>query len=705
MIFKKKSFELAVPVWLSERDREMNLCVLFETSIDYDKNTILRLCAQNSYQAFINDTLVHSGPARAGRGYYRVDELSIGSYLKPGENRICVLVSAYHCNNFYLINQGAFFCAEIVQNERTLCASGTDAWSTYIYKQRLQRVPRYSFQRPFCEVYDLTSLSPLCTCGLDRATVKRLDIDTFIEREVSYPDLPFEPFDSILEGGSATLGDAKKHFNPWWLHEVGRAYSGFLPSELELSSTDIADSLILEKKTDTPSMLLSKDSYITASWYCNLSGYVYTELECLSDTMLCMIFDELLIDSKIKYERSDCANVIIYKLRAGHSYRLVSAEPYTLKYMSIISLGGEVRIDELGIIRTDFNESEIIRALKPSADEQIARIYNAGVETFRQNAYDIFMDCPSRERAGWLCDSFFTSRVEYLLSGKSTVEKSFLSNFMMENEFENLPHGMLPMCYPADHSDGNFIPNWAMWYVIELSEYVERTGDASFALSVKERIYTLLDYFKGFENENGVLVNLEKWIFVEWSECNNLVRDISYPTNMLYCMMKRVMGRLYGDNALIAEAERLREVIRREARLGLFFGDNAVLENGEYKMTGKITETCQYYAFFTGVATPQEDSELWQTMLCDFGPQRRQTLKWESIYFSNAFIGNYLRCELLKLNGERERLERDIRDYFDYMAKTTGTLWEYVSPDASCNHGFASHVLTWLDYLGYIENK
>ena len=31
---------------------------------------------------------------------------------------------------------------------------------------------------------------------------------------------------------------------------------------------------------------------------------------------------------------------------------------------------------------------------------------------------------------------------------------------------------MLPMCYPADHYDGNFIPNWAMWFVLELEEYI-----------------------------------------------------------------------------------------------------------------------------------------------------------------------------------------------------------------------------------------
>ena len=106
--------------------------------------------------------------------------------------------------------------------------------------------------------------------------------------------------------------------------------------------------------------------------------------------------------------------------------------------------------------------------------KQLREIADAAVRTYRQNALDLFMDCPSRERAGWLCDSFFTARTEHALTGQCTVEKAFLENFLLAERFAHLPDGMLPMCYPADHYDGNFIPNWAMWFVLELEEYIQR---------------------------------------------------------------------------------------------------------------------------------------------------------------------------------------------------------------------------------------
>ena len=165
------------------------------------------------------------------------------------------------------------------------------------------------------------------------------------------------------------------------------------------------------------------------------------------------------------------------------------------------------------------------------------------------------------------------------------------------------------------------------------------------------------------------------------------------------------MYELYGDEKYNQKAEKLKETIRRESKIGIFYCDNSVFKDGELTLSGERTETCQYYAFFTGVANDEEDKELWKTLVDDFGPERKETGKWKEIYPSNAFIGNYLRLELLCQNGRYDKLEENICGYFDYMASLTGTLWEHKDIKASCNHGFASHVLVWLDKLGYIKCK
>lgn len=706
MIFERDGFLSARAVWLRDYSGEMNRTALFRACVPKGENTILNIAGQSTYQVFINGKFVFFGPSRAGHGFYRVDHLPIEEHLTKENNELCVLVSGYHCNSFYLVNEPAFFMCELSDMGDVFCATGTDAWQGYLYTQKLQRVERYGFQRPFCEVYDFSKMTPLAYgVPSELAILESLD-GTLIKREVSYPSFPFESHKAIIERGRVEMADTYTPFSAWWTNKIGKECSGFSSDDLELSTTAIIDKLKLIKTNEDLSTELCASSYLTLEMNANITGLVRVVLTARSDTTLCLTFDELLTDGTVSYSRADCVNALIFKLQGGKKYTLITAEPYTFKYMNAISLGGEISLESLGVIRTDFNENEIIKRLKPKADEQIERIYKAAVETFRQNTYDIYMDCPSRERAGWLCDSFFTSRVEYLMSGKCRVEHAFLSNFLMGRQYSLIPNGMLPMCYPADHTDGNFIPNWAMWYVLEMKEYVERSGDKSFANEAKDRIYSLLEYLRGFENKNGLLERLKGWVFVEWSKCNSLTQNINYPTNMLYYLFKKTIASLYDDKSLYSQAEELKKAINSEAKIGIFYCDNSVYdEHGVSSLSGEITETAQYYAFFTGIADKENDRELWDVMINDFGSSRKQSNRWESIHFSNAFIGNYLRLDLLRQADMRTELEADIRGYFDYMAKTTGTLWEHDSPWASCNHGFASHVLVWLDYLGYLENK
>ena len=140
--------------------------------------------------------------------------------------------------------------------------------------------------------------------------------------------------------------------------------------------------------------------------------------------------------------------------------------------------------------------------------------------------------------------------------------------------------------------------------------------------------------------------------------------------------------------------------MREQSFNGTFFRDHAVRNaDGTLTICDDITETCQYYAFFSGTATKDEYPELWQTMLHEFGPDRQETGLWAEIAPSAPFIGNYLRLELLANDGTDiaiQKLLADIEGYFGYMADKTGTLWETQHTTASCNHGFASHVLIWL---------
>lgn len=703
MLFQQTKFIKAKPVWEKGSENDFNHALRFEADVKKSENALLSISGYTGYQVFINNKFVHYGPARAGRGHYRVDKLDISEYLTKENNVVSVLATGYACSTFQWLKEPSFISAEIFCDGEIVAFTGGEGFRAYSLSERVQRVQRYSFQRAFAEVYDMHRRGELKEAELEITDEKK-----FIEREISYPEFPKEAVNEIYSGGTVEHIIPKEYYNRREIVNAGKTVDGFAPEETEIISIHKAAELKLCDCGLTPALpaVMNADTYLSAAMKVNTTGFIEASLSCLEDTELYMTFDELLVDGSVDFTRNHTSNVVLYKLKAGETYHLITAEPYTFKYLNVITSGGKIELSYLGMIRVDFNLSEINVELNcDKASAAVSRIYDAAIETFRQNTFDIYMDCPSRERAGWLCDSFFTSRVERLLSGKSTVEKCFLANFAMEKSYKNIPEGMLPMCYPSDFKTIEYIPNWAMWYLLELKEYLDRTGDREFVNDLYPKMLELCKYFEAYENSEGLLEKLDGWVFVEWSMCNNLVQDVNYPSNMLYCKFLNTMYELYGDKKYSEKAEKLRSAIREKSKIGIFYCDNSVFKDGVLVLSGERTETCQYYAFFTGVATIEEDKELWQTLVDDFGPERKESGKWEKIYPSNAFIGNYLRLELLCQNGRYDKLEENICGYFDYMAQRTGTLWEHKDLKASCNHGFASHVLVWLDKLGYIERK
>jgi alpha-L-rhamnosidase len=102
------------------------------------------------------------------------------------------------------------------------------------------------------------------------------------------------------------------------------------------------------------------------------------------------------------------------------------------------------------------------------------------------------------------------------------------------------------------------------------------------------------------------------------------------------------------------------------------------------------------------VANPETHPGLWKKLVLEFGPERIDQGLYPEVFPANAFVGNYIRLELLSRYHESARILKESIGFFDYMAKRTGTLWENISTSASCNHGFASHVvhIFYRDVLG-----
>ena len=698
MTVSKFCFQKAVPVWENGQEKTMNYTLEFKAQLQGTDDYILYLAGASSYLVFVNDRFLAHGPARAAHGFYKVDRLPLVDCLQEGENRIAIRCSGYNVNSFSYIDAPSFLCAEIRLKDMVVRATGYD-FEAFTYPQKIRKTQRYSYQRTFAESYFL---------GGEKGTpitLMQTEEKQFLERDVPYCEYGHIFPVSAFRCGVFTTSDKQQYYHGREIANISEDYKGFPEEELECGThieygkLDFSEPIACHR--DTQILELAANEYIDMDMGVNQTGLFSMEIEADSCGTLILAFDEMLQENELNPFRNSSSNVIILKLEAGR-HQFVSAEPYGFRYVRLAAKDTGLTVRNFSLREIAFPENDIVTTFQ-SNDDAMRRIFDAAKLSFRANVTDIYMDCPTRERAGWLCDSFFIARVEKLLTGKSVVERSYLEAFLLPEIFsESIPKEMLPMCYPCDVINSEFIPNWAMWYALELYEYYQRTKDADLVGKARTRMMSLLGYFKQFENSQGLLEHLEGIVFVDASGANGVANahDISFPTNMLYAAFLSVLGILYQDGTLVEQARALRQTIQSLALMeNGFYRDCADVTDDGLVLCRECSEACQYYAFFFKLTTPEESPWLWNTMLRHFSYEKNESKEYQEIYPANTFIGKYLRLELIAQYGSESQLYDNIRGYFSGMADITGTLWEYIGPTASCNHGYTSYVIYWMDRL------
>ena len=725
---EKIFFQAAMPVWPAGMAEEMNVSAGFYgrfhlTEKEKGKLTLF-ITGSSLYRVFLNGEFLCHGPARAAHGYSRVDEIQLPERLLRAHNSLAVEAAGFCIESFYLLNQPSFLQAELRCGEQVLLRTvpsndakalgfpETDMLRTEgifraaLLSDRIRKVQRYSYQRVFLEAYRMDEhFADWRLSGFQKEQEVLLEKGhpyRLLERHVPYCTYPVREMEKILEKGSFSVREDAPCWEDRSYLGISEKYQGFPVEELELLVSAELDKIVreavweeqsccLQTAGEKPAVVLSAGQYALVSYPYNLTGFLGAELECSEDSLLVYVFDEILNDENdITYNRCCCVNAVWYELKKGR-YRLETLQPYTQKYGKWLVLKGRAVIRRMWV--REYVNPEAEKGVFSCSDSVVNAIYEAGRRTFAQNAVDIYMDCPSRERAGWLCDSFFTGRVEYVLTGSTAVEDNFLENYLLAPQEKGIPDGMLPMCYPADHPLGEYIPNWALWLILELWEYRNRKPGETLTTAFYTKIEKLLTYFEAYENEDGLLENLDGWVFVEWSEANDLTEGVNYPSNMLYSAALRAAGTLYDREDWLKKGRELAGKICAQSYRNGFFSDQALRRNGRPVLVPKKTEVCQYYAFFMKIASRETYPELFERLMHDFGPKREETKNWPEIAPANAFIGNYLRIELLSGQGMKEQILQETKEFFGYMMQRTGTLWENTKASASCNHGFASHVI------------
>lgn len=672
----------------AENKFERNTELCFVCTLGKFPNASLRFIARDVYNLYINGEFVQYGPARAAKGYARVEEVALGQYLIKEENVISLYVQSNNTKTLCFAWEPPLFGAEILVDGKLVC--DTDGFRCFEMTDKLKKVEKMSYQRGYVEIYRMKKdRDPFDFSAFPECKLVPMSAPKLLKRNVSMAKHDVAVAE-LIQSGDVAIDTSKVWENDFTkLLDNGEKIFTYPRSVCEclLSKEVLAFSFDGEPKAEG----YRYETYALTRTNC---GKFRIKISAKSKATVWLAYDDILIDGYLKFNREQIQHALKWELEAGE-YTLYSNEVYVAKYIALI-IEGDACIAETAMLRVENPDTDGMIFI--CADKTLESVVEAARHSFQHNGYDLLTDCPSRERAGYLCDGFFTARAETFFTGKNLVEQNLLENYALFKNEKFVHDGILPMCYPSEPGGADdFIPNWVLWYVLELEDYLLRTGDFAFVAAQKEKVYAALDYFQGKENELGLLEDLDGWVFVEWSKANDFVDGVNFPSNMCYFGAIRAAARMFKDDALAKKAEHLKNTIIELSYNGEFFVDNALRVDGKLTLTENISETCQNYAAFFEIFTKAEKPDFYNRLVEKLGCFEREK-HYPDVHASNMFIGYILRLSVLLREGEGEKVVAECKNRFADMAADTGTIWELFQTNASCDHGFGAVVGQMIAY-------
>ena len=695
-------FEKAKPIFLKDKSTSTNTFAVFRTEIAYTKNATLYITASSFYRLSINGAFVAFGPARTAKNFARIDRMDIAPYLQNGKNEILIEVEGYYCASLSTVRQPSFLLCEIRAENEILAATGFD-FDGFSPAYKVRHVKRYSYQRHFGEVWDFRKGDAISES--DRCPIEILKLPIkLLTRTAPYPYYEDTYAQNIATFGKLSFDEARPYrASAYSVNPMPQDWGYFENDEIETFPF-----VWVQRQCQTPKAynlafptVLRENEYAILDMKRIESGFILLGAKALAESDIVVAFSEDCSAEVFDFTNMNAQTVFEVMLNEGQSTDMMTFEPYTLRYAMVAVKKGAISLEKLGVKSFQYDVSSV--SIPQYENPVLTSVYRGAVRTFAHNSLDIFMDCPSRERAGWLCDSYFTGQTEYALFGKTPTEDAFLENYRLYQNEGAYPDGVLPMCYPSDpepYQDGTnkFIPQWNMWYIIEVADYLTVRNPKIDRELFRESIEKFMAFLKRYENEDGLLEKLPSWNFVEWSDANKWTHDVNYPTNFLYAKVLESHYRIFGDESSLARSREVQKKTIEQSFNGKYFLDHAIRnENGELILQKESSEAGQYYAILFGgfdIHDPKY-AELYRLITKVFAAERKAPMP--EIFEINAFIGVYLRLEALLSIGEYELVLRDIDEFFGKMEAETGTLWEYRQRNGSRDHGFASFALVAIE--------
>ncbi len=504
---------------------------LFRKTVHLDRvpeRAPARVTADSRYALFVNGQEAYRGPIRSQPRRLYYDLLDLAPLLQPGANVLAIYVKYYGTPKSYwmpavpnmtlgktgvLVFEADLGAAGWLVSDATWQARKADAWSddggSALAGPVAGGVP--------IEVFDARRFPHgWQTLGFDDSDwgaaqiVPAVHIGGFAR---SQP--PTDPYGPLYPRPIARLGGAVK--TPAILQVETLAEAVDVAINSPVKRVEAACALPLSSATQADRLPLNVD--IPAGGMARLildmggivSGFVQFELDAPAGTVLDLSYVEEPVKGPSGFLGAHAGTRYIARGEHDH-FQVFDSNGFRYAYILVHGVQGKVTLQQFTVQEYLYPWQDGASFI--CADEELNRIFAAGVRTVQLNSHDAFIDCPTREQRAWVGDSVVHQMVHLATNRDWRLAWHYLT---LANSPR--PDGMLPMSVVGEiEASGSFtIPDWALNWIHGVYNCYRFSGDRDVVKALMPTIERILRWYAPYQTSGGVLKDVAEWNLVDWS--------------------------------------------------------------------------------------------------------------------------------------------------------------------------------------------
>ena len=145
-----------------------------------------------------------------------------------------------------------------------------------------------------------------------------------------------------------------------------------------------------------------------------------------------------------------------------------------------------------------------------NASSLINKVWDVSVNTLKCCTHETFVDCPFYEQ----CQYDMDTAIEMMVMMRLTNDYSMPRKAVYDLARSQRPDGMLCAHYPT--SWVQIIPNFSLFWILMLRDYVTYSGDVDAAKELLPTVDKILNRFDSLLNENGIVGSTPYWNYTDW---------------------------------------------------------------------------------------------------------------------------------------------------------------------------------------------